>query len=74
MYIYKSTQHIPVAGEPPQILDDKEKLSKTERNIEDILESKDKEPKKRKKKIVKKRFFITNLEQKKDFLCMTDKI
>jgi len=55
MYIYKSTQHIPVAGEPPQILDDKEKLSKTERNFEDILESKDKEPKKRKKKIVKKK-------------------
>ena len=55
MYIYKSTQHIPVTGESTQNLNDQEKLSKTEKNIEDILESNEKEPKKRKKKIVKRK-------------------
>jgi len=63
MYIYKSSQHIPVAGEPPQNIDDKEKLSKTEKNIEEILEGQDKEPRRRKKKIVKKKKIKQILQQ-----------
>ena len=55
MYIYKSTPHIPVAGESTLNLGEKDKLSRTEKNIEDILENKEKEPKKRKKKVVKKK-------------------
>ena len=55
MYIYKSTQHIPVTSESTQNLGEKDKLSRTEKNIEDILENKEKEPKKRKKKVLKKK-------------------
>ena len=55
MYIYKSTQYIPVTSESTQNLGEKDKLSRTEKNIEDILENKEKEPKRRKKKVVKKK-------------------
>ena len=55
MYIYKSTQHIPIASDSTLNLGEKDKLSRTEKNIEDILENREKEPRKRKKKIVKKK-------------------
>ena len=50
IYVYKSTQHIPVASESKESLDKNENLSKTQN-----IDNESNEPKKRKKKLSKKK-------------------